>query len=381
MHPAPLSEPVWVSRPADLRKMCSDLVRYGQLAVDTESNGLYAYQEQVCLIQFSTGETDYLVDSLALSDLSPLGPIFGDPRIEKIFHAAEYDVLCLKRDFGFQFANLFDTMLAARILGRKEVGLGNLLAAEFDLELDKRHQRANWGKRPLPAGMLSYARLDTHYLADLRERMAGQLIEMDRLALAEEDFQRMCDLKPAPLQTEPDSCWNVAGSRDVTPRQAAVLQSLVEFRSRHARYANMPPFKILGNETLLEIVTRMPKTTEDLAGIRGLSSGAIDRLGSDLLLAVERGRQAAPIHAPRNHRPPEAVVRRLENLRTWRKEAAREMGVESDVILPRETLTTIATENPRGLEELAVVMQSLPWRLEHFGAQILQVLAPKRKTA
>jgi ribonuclease D len=190
----------------------------------------------------------------------------------------------------------------------------------------------------------------------------------------------MCDLRPAPLQAEPDSCWNVAGSREITPRQAAVLQALVEFRTRQARYANVPPFKILGNETLLEIVQRLPGSLDDLSGIRGLSSGAIDRFGGDLLLAVARGAQAPLIHAPRNHRPPEAVLRRLDALRSWRKEAGREMGVESDVILPREILTAIATNAPQTLEDLAGLMQPTPWRFEHFGAQILQVLAPKRKS-
>jgi ribonuclease D len=379
MNPGPIKDPIWVSRPAELRNMVPELRRCTHLAVDTESNGLYVYQEQVCLIQFSTIDTDYLVDPLALFDLSELGPIFEDSGIEKIFHAAEYDILCLKRDFGFHFTNLFDTMLAARILGRKELGLGNLLSAEFDLSLDKRHQRANWGKRPLPAGMLSYARMDTHYLTDLRDRLYNQLVEKDLLFLAEEDFRRMCDLRPAPLQPEPNTCWSLASPRDITPRQAAILQSLVEFRDRQARYANVPTFKILSNQTLLEITQRAPRNMDELAGIIGLPLSLIDRFGSDILLAVERGAHAPPIHAPHNHRPPETVIRRMETLRTWRKEAGREMGVESDVILPREIMNSIAENNPRTPEELADLMQPVPWRLEHFGEQIFQVISPRRK--
>jgi ribonuclease D len=139
------------------------------VAVDTESNSLFAYREQVCLVQFSTTQADFLVDPLALADLTPLAPLFADPKIEKVFHAAEYDLLCLKRDFGFSFANLFDTMLAGRILGRKEIGLGAMLEAFYGVQADKRHQRANWGQRPLPAPLLEYATLDTHYLIPLRD--------------------------------------------------------------------------------------------------------------------------------------------------------------------------------------------------------------------
>ncbi|HUM63014.1 MAG TPA: ribonuclease D, partial [Anaerolineaceae bacterium] len=138
------------------------------LAIDTESNSLYAYRERVCLVQVSTPQTDYLVDPLALTDLSALGSLFADSRRQKIFHAAEYDILCLKRDYNFTFNNIFDTMIAARILSYPQVGLGNLLSAWFGIELEKKYQRADWGKRPLPQAMLDYARMDTHYLFDLR---------------------------------------------------------------------------------------------------------------------------------------------------------------------------------------------------------------------
>ncbi len=165
--PAPeLNQPI--TTPGGLKRLANILTDQPILAVDTESNSLFAYQEQVCLIQFSTSDADYLLDPLELGDLSALAPIFASPHIQKVFHAAEYDLLCLKRDFGFSFSNLFDTMLAARIVGRKEVGLGSILEAEFNLQVDKRHQRANWGQRPLPGFLLDYARQDTHYLIPLQ---------------------------------------------------------------------------------------------------------------------------------------------------------------------------------------------------------------------
>ena len=359
--------------------MLSDLKRFTRIAVDTESNGLYVYQEQVCLLQFSTGESDYLVDPLAIADLSVLECFFEDPGIEKIFHAAEYDILCLKRDFGFHFANLFDTMLAARILGRKDLGLGHLLATEFGLDLDKRHQRANWGRRPLPPSMLSYARLDTHYLIELRDRLYEALAQADLLLLAKEDFQRMCQTPSAPLAAQVDSCWSIANPKEVDPRQAAVLQELCEYRDRQARYSNQPTFRILPNRALIDIALKNPSTLEELDEVPGLPGKTVDRYGSGLLAAVERGQTAPPQHAPHNHRPPEALLRRLEKLRDWRKETARRQEVESDVVLPKDILTALAETNPRTLDGIQDVMSSLPWRFAHYGEEILGILSPNGK--
>ena len=174
-----------------LSKLARDLSSQPRLAVDTESNSLHAYREQVCLIQFSTANTDYLVDPLALPDLSAIAPLFSNPGIEKVFHAVEYDQICLKRDFGITFVNIFDTMQAARILGYKQVGLDAMLAEKLDLILDKRYQKADWGERPLSPEMLNYARLDTHHLLDLRDSLQAELQQRGRWELACEEFTRL----------------------------------------------------------------------------------------------------------------------------------------------------------------------------------------------
>ncbi len=196
------SELVWVDNPRALHSMIKALQEYDMLAVDTESNSLYAYQEQVCLIQFSTTCEDYLVDPMALDDLSALAPIFASSEIEKVFHAAEYDIICLKRDFGFTFNNIFDTMLAARILKHQQIGLGAMLECEFGITLDKRFQRANWGQRPLPDDHLAYARLDTHYLIDLRQRLNQNLHERGLSQLAREDLKGSPRCMPAFWKTK-----------------------------------------------------------------------------------------------------------------------------------------------------------------------------------
>ena len=368
---------MWVNREPAFRQMVEKLAGFPSLSVDTESNSLHAYQEQVCLIQFSTADVDYLVDPLALPDLSALGPILANPLIEKIFHAAEYDLICLRRDFNFQFANIFDTMAAARILGRPAVGLGSLLEAEYGIQVNKRFQRADWGQRPLPPELMAYARLDTHYLLSLRNRLRDELAANGRLPLAEEDFQRMARFYSSGMPDEPEtieSFWRISGAQDLTPQQAAILQALASYREERARAADLPPFKILNNQVLLAIAQSGPRTPADLKNLDVLTPRQLNRFGDGLLQAVEKGLRAVPVRRPAGKRPDERFLNRLEALRNWRKQAAQAMGVESDVVLPRDLLYALAERNPREESQLREVLQGTPWRLEHFGAEITRVL-------
>lgn len=370
-----LNEPVWVSGSSALARLIDTLSQQPAIGVDTESNSLFAYQEQVCLIQFSTGQQDFLVDPLALHDLSALGPIFANSNIQKVFHAAEYDLICMKRDFGFTFENLFDTMLAARILGRPGLGLGTMLEEEFGVAVDKRFQRANWAKRPLSSAMLSYARMDTHFLISLRGILKEQLIQANRMDLAEEDFRRMTRVPAGVSQNGNGNCWRISGSQDLTPRQAAVLMELCTFREERARAMDQPPFRVLPNQTLLELAQLMPRKRSELNQVFGLSPKLIDRFGAGLLEAVERGIVGPPAYRPTSQRPSEDLLWRLDALRNWRKYTARELGVESDVILPRDVLEVIADRSPRTIEDLAEIMGDFPWRLNHYGRQILNVIS------
>ncbi len=371
----PNHHPIWVDRPLALERMVADLAKHPLVATDTESNSMYVYREQVCLVQFSTPETDYLVDPLALTDLSTLAPIFANPDIEKIFHAAEYDLICLKRDFEFEFNNIFDTMVAGRILGRANLGLSAMLQDEFGIELDKRFQRANWGRRPIPAPMLEYARMDTHYLIPLRDRLKATLEQEGRWPIAVEDFVRATRQPLPPTENGANSCWRVAGSQELTQSQAAVLKALCQYRDQQARAANLPPFKILSNRALLQTALALPHRFEDLTTVDGLSPRNLEQHGPGLLNAVRKGLQDNPPPRPHSHhRFNDLYFIRLEALRTWRKETGKQLGVPSDVILPRDVLEAIAQVNPATLEDLATVMHDIPWRLDHFGKNILRVL-------
>jgi ribonuclease D len=317
-----------------------------------------------------------------LEDLSPLAPLFGNPGIEKIFHAAEYDLLCLKRDFGFDFENLFDTMLAARILGREATGLGSMLEDEFGVKLNKRFQRANWGQRPLPPDLLDYARLDTHYLIPLRGRLKAEVQAAGLWPLAQEDFRRLSAASAEANQTEGNgsnavSCWRISGAYDLDPQQAAVLQELCRYRDQKARSMDRPLFKVIGDKSLLDIATQAPGSLEDLRQIHGMSAHQVRRHGKALLGAVKRGLQARPLYPPRSPRPDDGYLARLEALREWRKHTAQKMGVTSDVVLPRDLLYRLAGDNPHDESELARTLHDTPWRLENFGAEILSLLRRK----
>jgi ribonuclease D len=365
--------PLWVDKPAAFNQMVADLSAQSRIAVDTESNSLHAYREQVCLMQFSTPEKDYVVDPLALRDHSPLAAIFNSPRIEKIFHAAEYDLICLSRDFGFEFAHLFDTMHAARVLGYQFVGLDSLLAEKFRVRMDKRHQKADWGERPLTPAQIDYARLDTHYLFALRDSLEAELQEKNRLELAREDFVRACQVD-VPKEKLNGSSWKRFASRkDLTVRELTILSELCVSRDQIAEKMNRPPFKVVSNIMLVEIARRLPEKDVDLAGI-GMSPKQIDLWGREILAATRRGVQAPLVKREQSKRPDEAALKRLEKLKTWRKRLAQEMGVESDIVLPRVYLNTLSENPPKSIDDLELIMADSAWRFSKYGGQIYRLL-------
>jgi ribonuclease D len=374
-----LAEPVWIATQQGLRRLVDDLLTQPRIAVDTEANSLHAYHERVCLIQFSTPETDYLVDPLSIADLSPLEAIFSDPAIEKVFHAVDYDVYGLNRDHGFSINNLFDTMIAARTLGYTTLGLGSLLREKFGIELNKRFQKADWGQRPLPEDLIDYARLDTHYLLPLRDVLERELHEKERWELAAEDFARASRVNGHNGDLR-ERWQRISGQQDLTRRQQTILHELCMTRERIAEKLDRPLFKVISDQHLLEIAKNLPNNAADLAKI-GLSERQIHRLGRGLLDAIQRGQTAPLVRSAVVERPSEAMLNRLQRLKTWRRETAAQMGVESDVILSKYSLQAIAEKNPRTEAELAEIMQESPWRFKQYGPDILKALhpAPDRK--
>jgi ribonuclease D len=367
-----LEAPVLVAEAEGLRRLAATLASCPAVAVDTESNSLHAYREQVCLIQFSTPDADFIVDPLTLTDFSVLAPVFANPAQQKIFHAAEYDIICLRRDYGFEFANIFDTMSAARTLGWPQVGLAAILDSHFGVTMNKKHQRADWKRRPLTPEQLDYARLDTHYLVALRDKQIEMLLASGRLEEAEEEFARLAQLRGDPDSgPDPARFWRVKGARDLTPPQAAVLQAVFAYREQQAERIDRPPFMVMGEPILMEFARRAPRTIDELKAVPGMTPETLRRHGSGLLQAVQQGIAAPPQRRPQVQREPDEVQERYDRLHTWRKEKAKKRGVESDVILPRTALWDLARRPPRTRDDLAQIADFGPWRRETYGEEIL----------
>lgn len=365
--------PVWVDDKNTLRSIADELSAQPRIAVDTESNSLHAYREQVCLIQFSTEQKDYLVDPLALDDLSLLAPVFANPNIEKIFHAAEYDLICMSRDFGFKFVNLFDTMQAARILGYKFVGLDNILSEKFGIKVDKRHQKADWGARPLTSAQLDYASNDTKYLIALRDLLEKELREMERWDMAQDDFLLAENVDP-PKERSNGSSWKRYSSRkNITPRELTILSELTNTRDEIAEKLNRPPFKVITDNMLLDIAKNIPEKDVDLAGI-GLSQKQIRLWGGQILAAAKRGADAPLVKVEQAKRPSDTLLKRLDRLKTWRKKIAEKMKVDSDIVLPKKYLGILSEHPPKSMDELKSIMMESPNRFIKYGAQIYKLV-------
>jgi ribonuclease D len=381
----PLPPPIWVDTQPIFRAMLSHLRGEQALAVDTESNSLYVYQERVCLIQISVPGTDYLVDPLSMDDLSDLGPLLTDSAVLKVLHGAEYDLSVLHRDFGFTFANLFDTMWASRILGWRAHGLAALLEMQFGVHLNKKYQRANWGLRPLPPAQLDYARLDTHYLLRLQAIQSRELETRNRWPQAQHRFTKLVNTRTEPKGFDPDGFWRISGVRDLDDVGRGVLRELNLFRDQRARTENRPPFRVISNQALLALSVQRPQSLAELPQIKGISRRMAGRYGRGLLAAISQGTErplawqdrVRPNNASTsrpNGRPTAACQARFEALRAWRNEAAEERGVEPDIVLTNQTLWGVAYRNPRRRTDLSHDDLLARWQVDEFGDDLLAVV-------
>lgn len=373
-----LPSPVMVATPEYLAYFRETIQDANRLAVDTESNSLYTYREQVCLIQVSTDQADFLIDPLRLASKSELdffGETLADPNVEKVLHAAEYDVMVLKRDFGFTLANIFDTMIATRILGWKHIGLGTILSERFGIEVNKSNQRANWGQRPLPPNLIRYAQIDTHFLLPLRDDLHKDLEEGGHLEEAYELFAEVCSARWSGGHFDPDGFWQLSGARSLEPTALAILRELYLYREEQARQRDLPVFKVMSDEMLLILAAAAPRSLDAMRQ-RRLSERQTQRYGDGILRCVQRGLRASPPVPPRrnNNHSSDVVLKRFEALHTWRKARAAKRGVPSDVVMSKDALWELAEVAPCTHQQLAMIHSLGPWRLKTYGDEILDVL-------
>lgn len=282
--PGPATPPALVADPESLARLVDALAREPVIALDTESNSFHVYTEHVCLIQISTPGRDVVVDPLAV-DVRPLGAVLCDGR-ETVLHGADYDVRCLKREWGWRFPRLFDTMAAARRLGRAGLGLSALVEEEFGVRLSKANQRSDWGRRPLSRDQLAYAALDTHFLLELHLRLLAGLEAQGLVDAARAEFQRIASVEPKARVFDPEGWRRIKGARELDPAGRAVLRALFLAREERARQTDRPPFKVLAEPTMVEIARRRPTSAAALAAIHGVTPSVRGRMGEAILAAV-----------------------------------------------------------------------------------------------
>ena len=389
---AKIEDPVLVYSDKTFAQMMNHLSKQALFALDTESDSLYRYYPRVCLIQISTfADTqhpnlnqmvDYLVDPLRLPDISALGLLLAEPLIEVVMHAAENDILELQRDLHFTFKNIFDTQLAARILGWSRVGLAAILEEQFGIISDKRMQRTNWGKRPLTPQQITYAQIDTHFLPGLRTILIDQLKAKGRWEEAQAAMAALSKLDYEANAHPKRSFWQMKTTREMPREVTGVLEALWQWREQLAQSENCPPFKILNDQTLGTLALQQPGTAAQLQQITGWNEQQRAQHGQALLDTLAEG-QRRPLPAPPEFklRPEQMLdkyaLNRYDALRRWRSHVAEARGVALEIVFNNNTLLELAQRAPQTETAILEIPEINPWKAKTYGPELIALLHKK----
>lgn len=367
-----------------LRAVCRGLETETELALDLEADSLHHYREKVCLLQLSTRSATWLIDPLLVSDLSPLGALLADQDRLTVFHGGDYDIRSLHRDFGISVGQMYDTMIAAQFIGVSEFGLAALLRSHFEIELDKRFQKADWSQRPLTADMANYAAHDTAHLLQLADCLRDKVAARGRSAWVAEECtlvaaNRMTDKGDGPL------FLHCKGAGKLQRRNLALLEELLQVRDAQARELDRPPFKVISAESLLVIAERQARTVHEMSAVPGLTPRVLKRYGGLLVEAVQRGlalpEERLP-HFPRSKGEPNPGIKaRIGLLKKWREQLSAELELATGLVAPNWLLERIAEQRPVDMEQLAAVQGIRRWQLALWGADLLKVLTETTTTA
>ena len=328
----------------DWQRVAAELASEPMLALDTESNSLHSYRERICLIQIATAGDIFLLDPLAVTDLSALGSLLANPSISKVFHGSDYDVRCLHRDYGFTVSSLFDTERAARFLGTSKTNLSSLLESFLGVEIPKSRslQTSDWGRRPLSPLAMDYATSDVKFLPELASELQRHLSTARRLDWVMEECRRLEQVRQAPPDPAEVVMLRIKGSSRLGPRSLAVLKQLFLFREEEARRMDCPPFRVLTNEALL-ILANSPDL--ELHKVRGLPIGIARRAGEHIREAIQRGRYGPEVRQPSQpkNKPWEPETRaRVKLLKLWRSQQGASLGLDPALVWPAASLERLA---------------------------------------
>jgi ribonuclease D len=353
------------------------------LALDTEGASFHRFVDRIYLLQLSTRDETAIIDPLPIGSPAGLGRLLEDASVEIVFHDADYDLRLLFQDYGWHVRNIFDTRIAAQLLGLKAFGLAALLERYFGVKLDKKHQRADWSLRPLTQGMLDYAAQDTIHLLQLRDQLQAELQKAGRWDWAREEFGLLEGTRWSDDSSD-EAFLRLKGARDLTRRELAVLRELVPWRDGVARELDRATFRVVGNEQLLDISRVQPRTRDALGAIKGMPRGILESRGAELLDAVSRG-----VAVPENSLPRFPKARRWDRdpefdsrvnaLKTVRDAAAARLDLDPGVLCSRDRMEAVARRNPETVDQLDEVQELRNWQRQVLGADFVRALDPHRK--
>jgi len=385
--PEPITWPdqgwVLVETQQDLEEAVEDLQGSEALAIDTEADSFFSYRESCCLVQITGDNTvDYVVDPLTVEDMSLLAPMMADPKVTKIFHGADYDVVSMKRDFGYEFVNIFDTMIAAQASGHKKFGLNDLVQRYFGQKLNKKWQRHDWSSRPLLDVHIDYARNDSHFLHKLREILWGMAGERGRHDMLAEEFKLLESRSWTGRELDPDDCMRVKGARKLGDQARSVLRSVWMLREGIAESKNRPSFKVFGNDALLRVADKAPTTKDELRELLGDNHHLVRRYSREIVEAINAGLEDERPPPPKN--PPAPPPRNpdvppfmrddealLVSLKKWRNATVDDLGLGPGMVVNNQLLKDVAALKPEVAQQLDAIGEMRQWQKDEFGQALV----------
>lgn len=365
---------IWIDKQEGLDRALDSVAAQPVVAVDTEADSLHSYFDKVCLIQISAASDDLVIDPLAGVNLKRFGEVLANSSIAKVLHGADYDLRILNRDFDFTTSNLIDTMICAQLLGYEAFGLGALLERHFGVTVNKAHQRADWAMRPLTPEMLEYAAMDTRYLIALANKLRDELTALGRWEWAQEEFVRLEAIRYREVPEDDEGWRRMKNLGNLDRRGLAIVRDLHLWRDHLARQADRPPFKIIGNDALLDMAKEKPKTIAELAALKTISRYHRSRYAKQLVEIVNRAMSIPESEVPERNEPKpwirdKALEDRITRLKGVRDKTAAGLKIDPGVLAPRHVLTAIASTG--SLEEIPAMRN---WQRNVVGEQLLAAL-------
>lgn len=368
---------IWVDKQREFDQAVEQVAAEAIVAIDTEADSLHSYFDKVCLIQMSNSQSDFVVDPLSGIKLDRFGKLLGDAGITKVFHGADYDLRILNRDFGFTTSNLIDTMVSAQLLGYEAFGLGALLEKHFGVKVNKAHQRADWAMRPLPPDMLEYAAMDTRYLVALAAKLREELIAVGRWEWALEEFSRLEAIRFRESPEDEETWRKIKNIGNLDRRGLGVLRALHRWRDSLARKADRPPFKIIGNDSLVELAKERPDSVATMGKLKAVSQYHRGRYGRDIVDLIRGAMELPEEELPQRAESKQwirdrALEDRITRLKKVRDKIAGDLKIDPGVLAPRHVLTAIATTGT--VDEIPAMRK---WQRELLGEKLIAALGQK----